>query len=60
MELPFDRELLEFVKQLEPETANDDDIHVMHAYFQIYWPVKQISAKDQRNIPQVYKGYFVR
>lgn len=58
LEIPFDKELLEFVRQLEPDTAKDEDIHVLGSYFQIYWPVKAINPKA--NTPQLYKSFFVK
>jgi hypothetical protein len=64
LELPVDEDLVQFVQQIEPNTAKEDDIHVMHAYFQIYWPFKtnyyQENGKTKsENVPQVFRGYRI-
>ncbi len=58
IEVPFDKELLDFVKQLEPDTAKEEDIHVLGSYFQLYWPVRALNPKV--NTPQFYRSYFVK
>ncbi len=64
LQLPMDEELVQFVQQIEPNTAKEDDIHVFHAYFQIYWPFKteyytENGKSKSVNKPQVYKGYMI-
>ena len=64
LELPMDEELVQFIQQIEPNTCKDDDIHVFHAYFQIYWPFKTEYTKvGNKNVatnkPQEYKGYKI-
>lgn len=64
LELPMDEDLAQFVQQIEPNSAKEDDIHVMHAYFQIYWPFKtnytQVNGRSVcTNSPQLYKGYRI-
>jgi hypothetical protein len=64
IEVPMDEELAQFIQQIEPNSAKDDDIHVFHAYFQLYWPFKteysQSGGKSVgTNMPQVYRGYRI-
>ena len=64
LQLPLDEELVQFVQQMEPNTAKEDDIHVFHAYFQIYWPFKtEYSTQHGKSIsvnkPQNYRGYAI-
>lgn len=64
IEVPMDEDLAQFVQQIEPNSAKDDDIHVFHAYFQLYWPFKteysQVNGKSVgTNMPQLYRGYRI-
>lgn len=61
IEVPFDIELRDFFSQVEYMTAKPEDIHVVFAYFGIYWPFKTVYVNGkQLNYPQLYKGYWVR
>jgi hypothetical protein len=61
IEIPFDSELRDFFAQVEPNSAKEEDIHVLFSYFGLYWPFKTIYLNGKQvNYPQVYKSYFVR
>jgi hypothetical protein len=61
IEVPYDSELHRFFEQVKPESASAEDIHVMFAYFQIYWPFKTMVVNEKPvNFPQLYKGLYVR
>lgn len=54
-------ELRDFFAQVEPQTAKEEDIHVMFAYFGLYWPFKTIYHNGKKvNYPQTFRGLYVR
>ena len=64
MEIQMDEELAQFIQQIEPNTAKEEDVHVFHGYFQLYWPFKteytQVNGKTSAtNKPQLYRGYRI-
>ena len=65
IEFPLDNdsnyELRDFFAQVAPNSAKEEDIHVMFAYFRLYWPFKTIYNNGKKiNYPQLFKGLYVR
>ena len=58
LQVPYDDELERFIKTLRRESCRDEDIHVFHAYFQLFWPIKSVILNNTiKNFPQKYMGY---
>lgn len=58
--VPYDDELERFIKTLKRDSCREEDIHVFHAYFQLFWPIKSvILGTTIKNFPQKYMGYTI-
>lgn len=56
----YDEDIERFVKTLKRDSCNEDDIHVFHAYFQLYWPIKSVILNGVvKNFPQKFYNYVI-
>ena len=60
LSVKYDEDLERFLKTLKRETSREEDIHVFHAYFQLYWPIKSVILNSTvKNFPQKFINYAI-
>lgn len=60
LSVKHDDDLERFLKTLKRESCRDEDIHVFHAYFQLFWPIKSVILNSTvKNFPQKFINYAI-